>query len=131
MVNQLGLRRSVIFTGPLYGKMKQAAYRDADVYVLPSRYETFPMTILEAYVCGVPIIASDIGGLKETVVNGRTGYLFSPYNMTDLANKMLDLIINERLKEQLSKEAMRLVRTKFSADKVVHMLEKLYEKSLT
>ncbi|RLE41357.1 glycosyl transferase, partial [Candidatus Woesearchaeota archaeon] len=96
MVNQLGLRRSVIFTGPLYGKMKQAAYRDADVYVLPSRYDTFPMTILEAYACGVPVIASDIGGLKETVVNGRTGYLFSPYNVMDLANKILDLIINER-----------------------------------
>ena len=131
MVNQLGLRRSVIFTGPLYGKMKQAAYRDADVYVLPSRYETFPMTILEAYACGVPIIASDIGGLKETVVNGRTGYLFSPYNVMDLANKILDLIINERLREQLSKEAMRSVRVKFSVEKVVHMLEKLYEKSLT
>ena len=69
--------------------MKLAAYVDADVYVLPSRYETFPTTILEAYACGKPVIASNIGGLKDMVIDRETGLLFQTGNAKDLARKIL------------------------------------------
>jgi len=128
MVTQLRLQEFILFTGPLYGKMKLAAYTDADVYVLPSRYETFPMTVLEAYACGVPVIASDIEGLKEIVVNGKTGYLFSLQSTMDLTTKILTLLTNEYLRKRFSKEAVRLVRTKFSVEKAVNLLEHVYER---
>ena len=78
LAQALDVSNHVLFTGPLYGEDKMAAYIDSEVYVLPSRYETFPMTILEAYACGKPVVASEVGGLRDLVKNGETGLLFKP-----------------------------------------------------
>jgi len=67
----LGIRANVLFTGPLYDDAKWAAYRDADVFVLPSQNEKFGNSAGEAMACGTPVIVSDQCGLAP-IVNGRT-----------------------------------------------------------
>jgi len=64
---ELGLDGRIRFTGHLTGKVLGAAYRCADLVVVPSRYEPFGMVALEAMSCGTPVLAADIGGLKEIV----------------------------------------------------------------
>ena len=76
---------SVRFVGPLYGRDRLAAYVDSEFCVLPSRYETFPMALLEAYACAKPIVASNVGGLRELIVDGETGLLFEAGDFRQLA----------------------------------------------
>ncbi|POF63021.1 glycosyltransferase family 1 protein [Novacetimonas maltaceti] len=57
----------------------------ADIFVLPSHFEGLPMTVIEAMLCGLPVVGSDIRGIREQVVTGRTGYLVPAGNATALA----------------------------------------------
>lgn len=68
-VHDAGLEKNVLFTGPLYGDDKLAAYRDADVFVLPSkdRYESFGNVVLEALACGTPTVVTEVCGVAEYV----------------------------------------------------------------
>jgi glycosyltransferase involved in cell wall biosynthesis len=71
-----GLRGKVLFTGPLYGDAKWAAYRDADLFVLPSQNENFGNTAAEAVVSGTPVLVSDRCGIAP-LVNQRAGLVVS------------------------------------------------------
>jgi glycosyltransferase involved in cell wall biosynthesis len=73
---QLGLNGNVLFTGPLYGEAKWAAYRDADVFVLPSQNENFGNTAAEAIACGTPVLVTDRCGVAP-LVEGRAGLVVS------------------------------------------------------
>ena len=125
----LGVLRSTLFTGPLYGKNKLEAYIDSEVYVLPSRYETFPMTILEAYACSKPVIASNVGGLKDLVIDGETGLLFEIGigDYIQLAEKLLYLLENPGEALRMGLKGKKLVKEKYSIKKVVDRLEHLYK----
>ena len=61
-------------------------YHEADVVVVPSRWEGFPYAVMEAQACGVPVITSDIPGSKDIVSNGKTGWIISSENSADLAS---------------------------------------------
>ena len=69
---QMGLNGRVLFTGPLYGDAKWAAYRDADVFVLPSQNENFGNTAAEAVACGTPVLVTDRCGIAP-IVDQRAG----------------------------------------------------------
>jgi len=127
LVQSLGVSSSVLFTGPLYGRDKLEAYVDSDVYVLPSRYETFPTGLLEAYACGKPVIASNVGGLKELVINGETGLLFEAGNVEQLADRLLYLLNHDEESKDMGKKARRFVEERYSIEKVITKLEKVYE----
>ena len=126
LVHDLSVSNSVLFVGSLYGGDKLAAYVDSEVYILPSRYETFGMTVLEAYACGKPVIASDVGGLKELIVDGETGFLFEAGNFKQMAEKIVYLLNNSDKAVEIGRKARILVEEKYSIDKVVDMIERLY-----
>ncbi len=65
LVRSLGIQTSVVFTGPILGARKIAAYRDADVFVMPSRQEEFGIAPLEAYACGIPVVVTDRCGVNS------------------------------------------------------------------
>ena len=73
---KMGLDGGVLFTGPLYGDAKWAAYRDADVFVLPSQNENFGNTAAEAVACGTPVLVTDTCGIAP-IVDGRAGLVVS------------------------------------------------------
>jgi glycosyltransferase involved in cell wall biosynthesis len=69
---KMGLNGKILFTGPLYGDAKWAAYRDADVFVLPSQNENFGNTAAEAVACGTPVLVTERCGIAP-IVNQRAG----------------------------------------------------------
>ena len=73
---QMGLNGGVLFTGPLYGEAKWAAYRDADLFVLPSQNENFGNTAAEAVACGTPVLVTDRCGVAP-IVDRRAGLVVS------------------------------------------------------
>jgi len=127
LTNRLGVSKHVLFTGSLYGRDKFEAYVDSEFCVLPSRYEIWGMTVLEAYACSKPVIASEIGGLKDLVVNGETGLLFESGNVKQLARCIFNLLNDGGLAKRMGLKARKFVEENFTIEKVVERLEKLYE----
>ena len=110
----------------MYGVDKLEAYVDADVYVLPSRYETFPMSVLEAYSCGKPVIASRVGGLKDLVINGVTGLLFTPEDTVMLKESIFTILNDITKAKQMGNKGKEYVKENFNVESVVDKLEELY-----
>jgi len=128
LTNRLGISKHVLITGPLYGQDKLQAYVDSEFYVLPSRYETFPMTVLEAYACGVPVIVSNVGGLKDLVINGKTGLLVNVDDVDQLTSAIHFLLNNGEETRRMGLRGKQLVKSNFSIEKMIEKIEELYEK---
>jgi glycosyltransferase involved in cell wall biosynthesis len=107
---QLGLRDHVLFTGPLYDDAKWMAYRDADLFVLPSQSENFGNTAAEAVVCGTPVLLTDRCGIAA-LVEGRAG-LVVPHECgaitTGLEQLLSDAALQQRLRNGCAEVACEL-----------------------
>jgi glycosyltransferase involved in cell wall biosynthesis len=125
LADSLGISDQILFAEPLYGRDKLAAYIDSHLCVLPSRYETFPMTLLEVYACGKPVVASNVGSLKELILDG-TGLLFDVGDFKQLAEKMAYLLSDDDKAVKFGRKARALTGEKYSIDKVVDVLGKVY-----
>ncbi len=100
--------------------------RAADVLVLPSHREGFPGTLLQAGAMGLPVIATDICGCNEIVVDGETGLLVPPRDATRLHHAMARLADDPSLRREMGLRARRRVVEKFSHERVWSALEKFY-----
>ena len=118
-----GLSDRVIFPGPMYARAKLEAYIDADVYVLPSRYETFPNTVLEAAACGTPVILTDRCGIAETF---RKYGVVVGYDVDQLRDALLSVLTDDTKRYRLAQEGRELVQREFRSDKVIEEIEKTY-----
>jgi glycosyltransferase involved in cell wall biosynthesis len=124
LIRKLGILEKVFFTGPLYGQSKLEAYVDANVYVLPSVYEAFGITVLEACSCGLPVVVTDRCGVAE-FVNGQMG-LVSPYDEKRLGETILRLLKDEEMRKQFSTQCASIVREKFTWSKIADKLQEIY-----
>jgi glycosyltransferase involved in cell wall biosynthesis len=107
MANQFGLTQSVRFTGPLYDEEKLQAYRDADVFVLPSQNENFGNTAAESAACGTPVIVTDRCGIAPCV--GQAGLVVS-HNCADLERALAQLLEDPTLRERYQEGCGKMVR---------------------
>lgn len=112
----------ILFTGPLYEMDKLEAYVDADVYVLPSVYETFSVTVLEACACGTPVIVTDRCGIADVV--GKVGYVVE-YNKDQLKNAIFEVLSDEGMRRRFGEKGKKLVREEFDLDEILRIYEKL------
>ena len=119
--------KNVIFTGQLEDKERICAYYDADVLVLPSRYESFSMTVLEAYASGKPVVTSRVGGLKDLVINRKTGLLVEPENMSELSEALSSMLSNKEKAEKMGLVAKEFVKN-FAVERIIDRWERLYQK---
>jgi N-acetyl-alpha-D-glucosaminyl L-malate synthase BshA len=126
MVADLGLTRDVRFLG----KVDAVAdlLRCADLFLLPSESESFGLAALEALACGVPVVASDVGGLPEVVVDGA-GALVPPGDANAMAARALELL-GDPARLAAARAAGLRVAARYSADQVVPMYERLYQRVL-
>jgi D-inositol-3-phosphate glycosyltransferase len=92
MAKNLGVLDSVIFTGLVDYEKLPFYYSAADVCVFPSHYESFGLVPLEALACGVPVIASDVGDLKNIIRQGETGYILPDRGRISFAEKIKEIL---------------------------------------
>jgi D-inositol-3-phosphate glycosyltransferase len=107
-----------------------AYYAAADVCVVPSHYEPFGLVAIEAMACGTPVVASDVGGLKYTVVPRQTGLLAPPKNEAAFAGAIDRLLVDSVWRQQLGQAGRVHVQTYFSWDGVASQLSQLYTQLL-
>jgi glycosyltransferase involved in cell wall biosynthesis len=101
----------------------------SDIFILPSMSEGFPNVLLEAMACGIPIIASNIGGISEIIQDERNGLLVQPRNPEDIGNKILLLLKNEPLRKKISGNNFIDVK-EFNWNFITTNLEQIYKQSL-
>ena len=94
-------------------------YQVADIYVHAARADTFPTGILEALACGIPVIATDVGGISEQVDEARTGFLVPAGDVAGLATRILQLFSNKDLQEEMGILAAGSARQRFSLERQV------------
>ncbi|MBD2303241.1 glycosyltransferase [Nostoc sp. FACHB-87] len=131
IVQEVGLSEKTLFVGRVDHDMLPLYYACADVCVIPSHYEPFGLVAIEAMACGTPVIASDVGGLKYTVVNEETGLLVPPNNIELFAEAINRILANKIWAEQLSINASNRVHKYFGLATTVGKLNRLYKNLLS
>jgi glycosyltransferase involved in cell wall biosynthesis len=102
-----------------------------DVMVLPSTAEGLPLAVLEAMSCGLPVVATNVGGTPEAVVDGSTGFLIAPGDHNALATRIIRIIQDADLRARLGGAARQRAMSVFSLDRVVAQLIHLYSELLS
>ncbi len=125
VARSVGVEDKVIFIGPVEHAELPTYYNAADVFVLPSYYESFGLAALEAMACGTPVVASGVGGLPSFIVSGESGFLAAE-GQPDSFRERLDLLLgNEELRECMGR-AGRSAAEAMSWSGVVGSLADLY-----
>jgi len=122
---ELQLQDSVKFLGAREQSLLPNYYAAAKMVVMPSHYESFGMVGLEAMAMGTPVVASQVGGLAHLVQDGHTGFLVPPKNTAILAERILQLLTDESLRQQLACQAQAYAQ-KFNWPNIVNQMMDVY-----
>ena len=102
----------------------------ADAFVLPSRSEAFPNSVIEAMAAALPVVASSVGGLLDLIDHGRTGLLVPPSDAEALTTALRFLIDNPTQSAAIGQAARAEIRQRYSFERMVSAFENLYASSL-
>jgi glycosyltransferase involved in cell wall biosynthesis len=122
---------SIHFCGWMSPDRTLATIKQARFLVLPSEcYETFGLVAIEAFACGVPVIASRLGAMEEIVEDGRTGLGFTPGDPEDLAAKVEWAWTHPKEMEAMGRAARAEYEAKYTADRDYQTLMEIYERAI-
>ncbi|GAA4312219.1 glycosyltransferase family 1 protein [Compostibacter hankyongensis] len=128
IAREAGVLPLVTFAGRRNRDVLKYYYAAADIFVTTPWYEPFGITPLEAMACGIPVIGSDVGGIRYSVADGKTGFLVPPHDPVALARRALMLLNDARLAGTMSRNALQRVNTLFTWAGVAGAAARLYEK---
>lgn len=123
-VNGLGLSEKVSFLGK--HSYVDELLSSADLFLLPSSSESFGLAALEAMAAGTPVVASNVGGLKEVIVDGKTGFLCKTGDTKTMTDQSIQLLSDPVLWKSFSEMGLGVVEEQFSATEVVPRYEDFY-----
>jgi glycosyltransferase involved in cell wall biosynthesis/O-antigen/teichoic acid export membrane protein len=128
LAGELGLSDRVRFLG--WRDDVDALLRSVDVLALPSRSESAPIAIVEAMLCGIPAVASDVGGVSELVLDGETGYLVPPDDPHALAAALRRLLDDPELRARLGARGREIAEERYDPATSARMFEAIYRELL-
>jgi len=131
IVSELNIGGRVKFTGYIPDEDLAAYYRKADVFILPSKYEPFGMTTLEAMSCGTPVIATRFGGIKDDLENNVDSLLVDPTDPEEFSEAMINVLTDEKLAAKLAENGQKTIRRTFSWESIAARTIKFYEQFST
>jgi len=125
---RLGIEDKLIFTGWVGRDDIKYAYGAADVVLVPSVYlDAFPRAAIEGSTAGKPVIATCYGGIHEIIKDGVTGYVIDPRDVTQISDKIVDLLVSQPKAEQFGQAGQMRVATNFNLKDKINELIKYYE----
>lgn len=129
LIAKLQLEKNISFIPETSHEKVFRYMRASDIFILPSLSEGFPMVLLEAMSSGIPIIASDTGGISEIVRDSWNGFLVRTRNPEDIAEKTLLLLNDNSLRKKISENNLADVQ-KYTWDTIIPRIEQIYQESL-
>ena len=130
-VKELGIDANIKLTGFVPDRLLPVYYDAADYFILPSASgEGLPLVLLEAMACGLPVIATTVGGTPEIIKHMKNGVLVPPRNPEAMAETMAKLLSEERLGPTIGEEARRIVEDRFTWEENLRRLQNIYSEFL-
>ena len=126
LAKQLDIEDHVSFLGYVPDEKLPNLYATSDIFVLPAIYENFPFAILEAQSSGLPVISTKVGGIAEFLVDNENGFLIEPGDSTQLTQRVLTLLQNQKLAKEMGMRGRKLIEEKFSWRLITSQVIDLY-----
>ncbi len=120
------IKNHFMFPGWVRGNEKDRLLRDADIFFLPSYNEGMPMSILDAMGYGLPVVSTNVGGISKIVHHGKNGYICEPGNIQNLAEFIITILNNNKIRRTMGIESASIVHEQFSIDKHICKVESVY-----
>jgi len=125
LTEKLGIQKAVTFTGFVPDKDLQNIYRIADLFVMAGIAELQSIVTMEAMASGLPVVAVNAMALPELVHDGENGYLFSDGDSQMLAEKVIAILSNQTMREQMSKKSLEIIKD-HDINKIIEKYESIY-----
>lgn len=129
-VRSLNLSQSVSLTGPLPGTQVAEMMRESQIFCLPSHNEGTPVSVMEAVACGLPVVATRVGGIPDIVVHGTTGLLVDKGDVQGLVNALGSLLCDPSRCIGMGKEAYAFACSHLDIQKTADRLVDLYREMI-
>jgi glycosyltransferase involved in cell wall biosynthesis len=123
-----GAEDLVTFAGRSSREKLPYYYSAADVFVTTPWYEPFGITVLESMACGTPVIGSNVGGIKSTILDGKTGFLVPPNNPAMLGERMAELLSDGNLMMYFRENGIRHVHQNYTWMRATDLTADMYER---
>lgn len=130
LAEELGISDQTLWLGWVSGADKDRAFQEATVFCLPSYAEGFPMSVLDAWSYGLPVITTPVGGIPDVAVDSENMLLFEPGDVNGLAVCMERMITNKELRDKISRASLEFARTTFNIETINRQIGKLYSEVL-
>lgn len=128
LAHREGVAENIILKENISEEEKFSLYKQADLYLSPTRYEGFGVTFLEAMACGCPVVASSIPVVNEIIEDGKTGLLARLEDPFDFAKKIKWILKDSNLRGNIIKNGLEKVEKEYNKEKIFGRLVNLYEK---
>lgn len=128
---ELGIANITTFVGAVSHEKVPEELSKLDIYVALSRQESFGVAVVEAQAMGIPVIVSNVGGLPEVVRDGKTGFIVDSENPNQAAEKIEQLIMDYKLRQQMAHQARNFVESNFSWESCANKMIVAYQNILS
>ncbi len=128
---KIGVKDNLIFTGYYPDKKLPKLYQAADVFAFSTFYEHHPFAVLEALSTGLPVVTTNVGGIPETIENGKNGFLVEPFNPKQFADRILYLLEHPTEASEMGSLARKTILERFDWRIVVKDVLKVYDEALS
>lgn len=123
----LNEEENIVFPGWITGEEKSKLLSEADVFFLPSYSEGMPMSILDAMGYGLPIVASNVGGIPNLVLNEENGFIFQPGDINGFADSIILVLRNDDLRNKMIDCSAQIIREKYSQNIHIEKIKNIYK----
>lgn len=130
LASNLGISSQVEWLGWVNGPAKDDAFRKTTVFCLPSYAEGFPMSVLDAWAYGLPVITTPVGGIPDVAIDGKNMLLFNPGDIDSLAACMQRMMDDGALRDSIAQESVKLATTTFNIETIDQKVGDLYKSLL-
>jgi glycosyltransferase involved in cell wall biosynthesis len=128
--SRLGVKDNIIFTGYFPDEKLPRLYQAADIFAFSTFYEHHPFAVLEALSSGLPVVTTKVGGIPETITDGKNGFLVAPFNAVEFAERILFLLEHPKTASEFGSLARKTIEEEYDWRLVVKKVLRVYEEAL-
>ena len=128
---RLGVRGNIIFTGYYPDKKLPELYQAADLFAFSTFYEHHPFAVLEALSSQLPVVTTNVGGIPETITDGKNGFMCKPFNPTEFSDRILYLLEHPQAAKEMAFQARKTIEERFDWRIIVKKVLEVYDESLS
>ena len=128
---RLGVKNNIVFTGYYPDEKLPKLYQAADVFAFSTFYEHHPFAVLEALATGLPVVTTTVGGIPETIENGKNGFLVGAFNPKAFSEKILYLLDHPVEAGEMGAKARKTILEQYDWRIVVKEAMKVYDEALS